>query len=148
MRRQLAVSAALAALALAGCGSGGDGEAEPEPGSGQTRLSIAYRETPNADPVIERIDCARDRDGRACRAARAVPAGSWDPVPPGKACTEIYGGPETARIAGTVGGRGVDADFSRVNGCEIERWDSVSPLLEAVGAPVMRVSFRRSGHDR
>ncbi len=132
--RPLAVSATLSALVLAGCGSGSGGEDEPEPSSGQTKLSIAYRATPNADPVIERIDCARGRDERACRVAGVVPAETWQPVPPDTACTEIYGGPETARIAGTVEGRGVDADFSRVNGCEIERWDSVSPLLESTGA--------------
>ena len=132
MRKPI-VAAALAALALAGCGSGGGDEAEPDPGSGQTKLSIAYRETPNADPVIEKIDCVRGRDERACRAAGAVPVETWQPVPPDTACTEIYGGPETARIVGTVGGQGVDADFSRVNGCEIERWDSVSFLLEATG---------------
>ena len=148
MNRQVAVAAWLAALVLTGCGSGDKRDAEPDPGPGQTKLSIAYRATPNADPVIERIDCARDRVGRACRAAGAVPAPAWQPVPAGTACTEIYGGPQTARVYGTIDGRGIDADFSRVNGCAIERWDSVSPLLEAVGAPVMRVWFRRSGHDR
>ena len=126
----------VATFGLAGCGSGSDGDEGTGPDSGPTALSISYRPTPNAEPSIARLDCARPGAGqerRACREVESIPAGTFDPVPPDRACTEIYGGPETARIYGTVGGQGIDADFSRVNGCEIERWESVSFLLEATG---------------
>lgn len=126
----------VAAFGLAGCGSGSDGDEGTGPDSGPTALSISYRPTPNAEPSIARLDCARPGAGqerRACREVESIPAGTFDPVPPDRACTEIYGGPETARIVGTVEGGTVDADFSRVNGCEIERWESVSFLLEATG---------------
>jgi hypothetical protein len=30
-------------------------------------------------------------------------------------------------------GGGVDASFSRANGCEIARWDALKPVLEVPG---------------
>jgi subtilisin inhibitor-like len=56
-----------------------------------------------------------------------------DPVPGDVACTQIYGGPQEARIAGVVRGGAVDVMFSRNNGCEIDRWDRLAPLLELSG---------------
>jgi hypothetical protein len=44
-------------------------------------------------------------------------------------CTEIYGGPQTARITGTWQGKPVDATLSRTNGCEIARWNALVGLL-------------------
>ena len=55
------------------------------------------------------------------------------PVPPDANCTMIYGGPETARITGTWAGRPVDATFSRTNGCEMSRWDNLTPVLPSAG---------------
>ena len=49
-----------------------------------------------------------------------------------KACTQIFGGPETATISGEVDGKPVDARFSRSNGCEVARWQAVSALLDQV----------------
>jgi hypothetical protein len=46
-----------------------------------------------------------------------------------QACTEIYGGPEEARIVGTVRGEGVEVELNRVNGCAIEVWDQSLPVL-------------------
>ena len=57
------------------------------------------------------------------------------PVPSDQACTEIYGGPQTARVTGTFRGEPVDAEFDRTNGCEISRWDAyVDLLVERGGA--------------
>ena len=58
------------------------------------------------------------------------------PVPADAMCTELYGGPAEARIMGTVAGETVDAHLSRVNGCEIERWQVLSALLPAAELPV------------
>lgn len=66
----------------------------------------------------------------ACRALEHG-AAALQPVPDDKACTEIYGGPETAEITGTWDGRSVHSRLSRINGCEIERWN----VLKAVLAP-------------
>jgi hypothetical protein len=52
------------------------------------------------------------------------------PVPANVACTEIYGGPATARVRGTLNGESVDARLSRTNGCEIARWGRNAALLK------------------
>ena len=39
------------------------------------------------------------------------------------------GGPQVAVVTGTYRGRGVEARFSRTDGCEISRWKSMAPLL-------------------
>ncbi|MGW7435953.1 SSI family serine proteinase inhibitor [Streptomyces sp. NPDC054849] len=51
------------------------------------------------------------------------------PVSKRQICTMQNGGPATARITGTWNGRKVDATFRRTNGCEINRWDELEPLL-------------------
>jgi len=48
-------------------------------------------------------------------------------------CTEIYGGPQRARVVGTVNGRRIFATFARSNGCEIDRWQRISPWLVPAG---------------
>ena len=55
----------------------------------------------------------------------------FEPTPGDVACTQQYGGPETATVTGTFKGEQVDAKFSRQNGCEIARWEDALPLLEA-----------------
>ena len=69
------------------------------------------------------------RPGVACRRLLGGGPKLFLPVPPNTACTEIYGGPQRARVVGTVAGRRVWATFTRVNGCEIARWDRLSPWL-------------------
>lgn len=46
----------------------------------------------------------------------------------GAMCTQQYGGPERAVVTGTLEGEEVDATFSRENGCEIARFDTLLPL--------------------
>ncbi len=53
------------------------------------------------------------------------------PVTAGTACTDVYGGPETARVAGTFRGRHIWVVFRRTNGCEIARWRRASFLFPA-----------------
>ena len=48
-------------------------------------------------------------------------------------CTEIHGGPEIATIVGIVDGREVDAVIRRDDGCGVERWDALAPLLPDPG---------------
>jgi hypothetical protein len=52
-----------------------------------------------------------------------------EPVAGDVACTQIYGGDQVA----TLSGAGVNASFSRANGCEIARWDKLAPLLDLSG---------------
>ncbi|WP_328720648.1 subtilase-type protease inhibitor [Streptomyces sp. NBC_00247] len=72
----------------------------------------------------------------ACdRLAEAEGAGEdlFRPVDEDAMCTQMYGGPATARITGTWRGRPVDTTVNRKNGCEIARWNALSPLLPATG---------------
>ena len=55
-------------------------------------------------------------------------------VPTDRMCTQIYGGPQTAHITGTWRGERVDARLSRVNGCEIARWNALVGLLPSAQA--------------
>ncbi|MGQ4415529.1 SSI family serine proteinase inhibitor [Streptomyces sp. SAS_269] len=74
----------------------------------------------------------------ACRALDANTQWGQDtfaPVAPDSVCTMLYGGPATARVTGTWAGRPVDAAYDRGNGCEIERWDRMVPLLPDLGSP-------------
>lgn len=54
------------------------------------------------------------------------------PVPEDQACTQQYGGPATAHVTGSWQGRTIDARFTRVNGCEISRWENLRPVLPRV----------------
>lgn len=75
-----------------------------------------------------------DTAGACAGIAAAGGAGAFAPADPALACTEIYGGPQTATVTGTVDGTAVDASFSRANGCEIARWDALVGLLGEAGA--------------
>jgi Subtilisin inhibitor-like len=69
----------------------------------------------------------------ACRALQANGAKALPPVRKDVACTEVYGGAQTASVAGTWQGQRVRSSFSRVNGCEISRWDLLRGLLPPGG---------------
>jgi hypothetical protein len=65
---------------------------------------------------------------RTSSAARLLLAEGPDPD---RACTEIYGGGEVARITGTLTGIPVDVTIDRANGCGIADWDLLQPILVA-----------------
>ena len=44
-------------------------------------------------------------------------------------CTEIYGGAQAALVVGTVEGKRVWARLQRGDGCQIARWNRLSPWL-------------------
>ena len=49
---------------------------------------------------------------------------------PRRACTLIYGGPEVARVMGTVDGQSVDRGFQRADGCGISDWSEMKALID------------------
>jgi hypothetical protein len=51
------------------------------------------------------------------------------PAPADLVCTEVYGGPQTARVTGVWGGEPVELEPGRRDGCEIAEWDALGPLL-------------------
>ncbi len=90
-------------------------------GSGSTQTWTLTCDPPGGTHADPEWACA------AIEAAGGVEA--FEPVPRDAVCTEIYGGPATAHVEGTVDGQSVNADFSRTNGCEIARWDALAGLL-------------------
>lgn len=56
----------------------------------------------------------------------------FEPTPPDRACTQVYGGPAVAAVQGSIRGRLVSARFKRTDGCEIARWDRVRFLFPGV----------------
>lgn len=109
--------------------------------AGLTSLRITYWED-SAEPRTSvswtlRCNPARGtlpRSVVACkRLAAAGSAKLFAPARGGLVCTQIYGGPQRARIVGTVNGRRVGATFARTNGCEIDRWKQISPWLVPAG---------------
>jgi hypothetical protein len=132
--RTLAIACCLAALALAGCGS--DDEEEPAgPSAALADLTVTVDRDGDggAAPKETRVECADAGDSSACRAVAALAPADFEPVPRMTACTQQYGGPQTATVEGTLRGEPVNARFSRENGCEISRWQAAQGLLEAAG---------------
>lgn len=114
---------------LAGCGSDDERPAEPGGRAPATDLSVVVRpEGPDGPERMERLECPGDP-----RCAK-LEAEAFEPVPADVACTQIYGGPATAKVTGTLDGRRIDARFARHNGCEIARWDRLEWLLGPGGA--------------
>ena len=73
------------------------------------------------------------RPARACSRLLAGGIKLFAQVPRNSVCTEIYGGPQRARVVGAVKEQLVRATFSRTNGCEIARWQRISPWLVPPG---------------
>jgi hypothetical protein len=117
---------------VAGCGAEEERAAPAQAPFAQLVVRVDPDGT-GAVPAKElNVRCAAAGESGACRSADALKAGDFAPVSPKRACTDIFGGPETATISGQLRGKPVDARFSRSNGCEVARWEAVSGLLEQV----------------
>ena len=104
-------------------------------------LSITYEHPDEGISFTYRITCLGDTatiDGdaeideqQACLALAepAVQTRLIEGPPADQVCTEIYGGPDVARVTGTIDEQPVDATIDRTNGCGISDWDD---LLGAV----------------
>lgn len=121
-----------ALVALAACSDDGDVAA----GTAQTSLTITVDLGDGSAAQEWALTCdppggTHPQPEAGCAALGAVDPTVFGPVGPGQACTQIYGGPETATIRGTWNGQPVDASFARNDGCEIARWDAVGEILGA-----------------
>ena len=88
-------------------------------GSGQTRTYILRCDPPGGDHPDPQA---------ACEALARMQA-PFAPLPKGLLCTEIYGGPQMAKVEGTYRGVPTLSEFRRTNGCEISRWDAYAAVL-------------------
>lgn len=162
MRRLLPLLLAAAALTLAGCGSADEGtsaapttdttpdEAEGVDGSDGAAAGGGIAQADNdlqieidlgdgADPQTWTLTCVGFVEGShpAAEAACAHLQEMQDPfapLPADAVCTQQYGGPETARVVGRWGGEPVELELSRVDGCRIDQWNSLVPLVPAPGS--------------
>ena len=108
--------------------------------SAGTSLRITYWEDSASDSssVTWTLRCepARGTLARPARACTRLATGGpklFAPLPPNVVCTEIYGGPQKARVVGVVDGKRVWSTFTRTNGCQIDRWQRISPWLVPPG---------------
>jgi hypothetical protein len=135
----------LAAAAIGGCGEDDEPPARPAATTttpaGEIELKIAYDDGSGVRKLGE-LTC-RDGEQRAtgdlfggrsparlCAQARAIRELLATPPATDRMCTQIYGGPESARITGTIDGEKVDRRFTRTNGCEIADFDAAKGLLQ------------------
>ena len=115
-----------ALLTLAACG-------DATPATPRTDVRVTYdRDGADGRPArTVRVRCPSRRHAAACRRLARLPSSAFRPVPRTAICAEVFGGPQTGRIAGVVRGRRVDARYSRSDACEMARYDRVRPVLAA-----------------
>ena len=124
----LTLAALIAIVALAAAGCGGDDDAPPAAAStpGVTRLTVTEYD---GERVVRTTELACGPDDTVCAEVVALlPRLRPDP---GEVCTQIYGGPESITVTGSVEGEPVTAVVTRVNGCEIARYDLLTKALAA-----------------
>ena len=119
---------AVAAITVAGSGAAST--------SGLTALKVTYwaNGVQSGDPQTWTLRCnppsgTLPHPAVACRRLATGGRKLVAPVPSGSICTEIYGGPQVARVVGFVQGKKVWAGFTRENGCQISRWNRLAPWL-------------------
>ena len=105
--------------------------------NGATDLTIVVRDG-SGKTSIWRLTCdppggTHPHPKAACRVLEANGAAALPSVSKDKACTQIYGGPETATVTGTWQGQRVMSRFARNDGCQIGRWKLMEGLLPRGG---------------
>jgi hypothetical protein len=119
---RFSVALLLCAALLAGCGEDDEPAASPD----AAFVDLTVEVEPGGKSATVQCDTAAD-----CTEVAAVNSEAFEATPGNVACTQQYGGPETATVKGTFKGEPVDAKFSRENGCEIARWEDAKAILEA-----------------
>jgi hypothetical protein len=111
-------------LLLAGCGSEEDGGDSPGGSAPATELTVSvWPKGPDGAVRERRVECP------GAAVCRDLSPESFAPVPRDMACTAIYGGPNVARVTGTLRGEPVEESFSLEDGCQIARWERNRELL-------------------
>jgi hypothetical protein len=132
---------ALTVALLAGCGGSDDPAPAPARSTG-VAIALAVRYDDGAGHVrTGQLTCAageqratgaladRAPAARLCRQARAIAPLLFKQRGGRVACTQLYGGPQTLRVTGTIEGRAVNRRFARTNGCEIADFTRVAGAL-------------------
>ncbi len=126
---RILVPVVAAVLTLAGCGS--DDETTSI-AADAAATDVTFRldaDGPGGAPAQEATLTCPGGDEAACAAVDALPPDPAAETPPDQACTEVYGGPDTLTVNGTLRGEEIAAAFQRSNGCDIERFDRFADVL-------------------
>ncbi len=147
-RRRIATALALlVGLGLSAC-SGADQQVAGRPADADVRLTVRFDPGADAAQRSEMLACTAEGArasgalsgrgaARLCAHARQIGGFLASEPERDRVCAAIYGGPQTARITGTIGERRVDRAFERTDGCQIAGWDEAVPLLPAVDSAAM-----------
>jgi hypothetical protein len=119
-------------------------------------LAFSVADSPDAAPRTAALVCRgagaygtgylAETPTEACLQVRRVAAFLVNGPAPGRLCTDIFGGPQTAQVRGLVGGRWIHRSLSRRDGCEVADWDAMGVLLASGISPQRRlVEYRRTG---
>lgn len=138
MRGIVALVAVVAAAV--GCGAGKTAPAAPAQ-TAETSLSITLWEQgreQKAAPTRWTLRCdpvggTLPRRAAACDRLSKL-AQPFAPLRKDLICTDVYGGPQQAVIAGRHEGRRVWVALAARNGCEIARWNRLKFLLGGMSA--------------
>jgi hypothetical protein len=127
-----AAALTLVALAATGCMSRGDSTSSDSNPTADLQISVSIGGS-KAPTKMWTLRCPEGGGtlpdaSEACRKLGQIDD-PFAPIPKGTACTQIFGGPEIADVSGTFNGKPVDTQFSRGNGCELERWKRVGFLF-------------------
>jgi hypothetical protein len=135
----LAAAAAMGAAALAApaAPSAAPGRAAATPATVRLAISVSDGRGPVRTAHLRCVGARARADGylrrlgaaRACRRARALADFIVTPPQRGRLCTQVYGGPEHARLSGRIGGTPVARTFTRTHGCGISDYDRLRPLV-------------------
>jgi subtilisin inhibitor-like len=104
--------------------------------AGQPNLRIVYRADAGASPRVTTLQCnppggTVPRPVNACRRLEALGRAAFAPTPRDMACSQIYGGPQTALVTGLLDDARIWARVTRRDGCEIARWNRIAFLLRS-----------------
>lgn len=121
--------------------------ASPNPASPQSQrvnstfratLTVAVDLTGSGAYELSTVTCGSttpEDDANACAALKTKDGvAALKPVPAGAACTSEWGGQQIATIVGRINGKRVQSTFTMEDGCEMDRWESLLPVL---GTPMI-----------
>ena len=130
-------AALLACLLLAACGEDDEqpvATPSPEPAAlADLKVVVDPDGDQSRPPRRLAIRCSSPDDSPGCEAVSKIERKTFEPTPGNVACTQQFGGPQTATVTGTLRGEPVDSKFSLANGCEISRWRDAAAILDAAG---------------
>ena len=123
----------LIAVLVAAVGCGAAQSSSSAPADTQLTMSLWAQGNGKGEPTRWTLRCnpaggTLPRPAAACRRLAAMKA-PFAPLRKDVVCTDVYGGPHQALIAGRYQGRRIWVFLSARNGCEMARWNRLGFLV-------------------